>query len=91
MNSALQYRISSLVNFDNIIITDIYAAREQFDGVTKASDLTMQIRNDGKDAVYIEDFSQVEEYLRENVEENDMVFIMGAGDVIEIGKAVAKK
>lgn len=76
---------------DKLIITHIYAAREQFDGVTKASDLTMQIRNNGKDAVYIEDFSQVEEYLRENVRENDMVFIMGAGDVIEIGKAVAKK
>lgn len=70
---------------DKLIVTHIYAAREKFDGITKASNLAMQIRQRGQDAVYIEDFSQVVEYLKENVEPDDMVFIMGAGDVIKIG------
>ena len=75
---------------DKLVLTHIYAAREQFDGVTKASNLAMEIKEKGLDTVYIEDFSQVCEYLKENVEENDMVFIMGAGDVIKIGENIAK-
>ena len=30
------------------------------------------------------------DYLRENVKENDLVFIMGAGDVIEIGYKIVE-
>ena len=75
---------------DKLILTHIYAAREPFDGVTKASTLASQIKQNGKDTVYIEEFSHVCEYLKENIEENDMVFIMGAGDVIEIGYELVK-
>lgn len=75
---------------DKLVLTHIYAAREPFDGVTKASTLAAQIKQNGKDTVYIEDFSQVCEHLKENVSENDMVFIMGAGDVIEIGYEIVK-
>ncbi len=75
---------------DKLIFTHIYAAREKFDGVTKASDLAQQIRQSGKDAVYMEDFSQICSYLKENLKENDLVFIMGAGDVIDIGYNIVK-
>ena len=75
---------------DKLVLTHKYAAREPFDGVTKASALAAQIKQSGKDTVYIEDFSQVCEYLKENVSENDMVFIMGAGDVIEIGYEIVR-
>lgn len=75
---------------DKLVFTHIYAARESFDGVTKASLLAEEINKRGKEVVYIEDFSQVCDYLRKNVEENDIVFIMGAGDVIEIGYQVVK-
>lgn len=75
---------------DKLVVTHIYAAREKFDGVTKASDLAMQIKNRGKDTVYIEDFSQIEEYLKENVEPDDMVFIMGAGDIVNVGYDIVK-
>jgi len=76
---------------DKLVLTHIYAARETFDGVTKSSTLAAEIKQRGKDTVYIEDFSQVCEHLKENVSENDMVFIMGAGDVIEIGYEIVKK
>lgn len=82
--------IKSFDDTDKLILTHIYAAREDFDGVTKASNLAIEIKERGVDTVYIEDFSQVCEYLKENVEENDMVFIMGAGDVIKIGENIAK-
>ena len=76
---------------DKLVLTHIYAAREPFDGVTKSSTLAAEIRQSGKDTVYIEDFSQVCEHLKENVEKDDLVFIMGAGDVIDIGYEIAKK
>ncbi len=75
---------------DMLIFTHIYAAREPFDGVTKASTLAEEISKRGKDCIYIEEFSKVCDYLKKNVEENDMVFIMGAGDVIEIGYELVK-
>lgn len=75
---------------DKLILTHIYAAREQFDGVTRSSDLSEQIKNSGMDCIYIEDFSDICDYLKENVSENDMVFIMGAGDIIQIGNELVK-
>lgn len=76
---------------DKLIMTHIYAAREQFDGITRASNLAEQIQKKGIDAVYIEDFDSICEHLRKEVQPNDIVFIMGAGDVIEIGNRVAVK
>ena len=75
---------------DKLILTHIYAAREQFDGITRASDLANQIKNNGSDCVYIEEFSDICEYLKEHVSDNDMVFIMGAGDIINIGNELTK-
>lgn len=75
---------------DKLIFTHIYAAREKFDGVTKAENLAKEIKESGKDSVYIEDFPSVCQYLKVNVGENDLVFIMGAGDVIEIGEKIVK-
>ena len=77
-------------NADKLIFTHIYAAREKPDGVTKASNLAKQISESGKDAVYMEDFSQICSYLKENLKENDLVFVMGAGDVINIGYDIVK-
>ena len=76
---------------DKLVLTHIYAAREPFDGVTRASTLAAEIKERRRDTVYIEDFSQVCEHLKENVTENDLVFIMGAGDVINIGYDITKK
>ena len=80
--------LTSFDDCDKLIFTHIYAAREPFDGVTRASTLAQEISERGKDSIYIEEFSQICDYLKENVRENDLVFIMGAGDVIDIGYKV---
>ena len=38
--------------------------------------------------MYIEDFDEICSYLSENAAKDDMILIMGAGDVIEIGKKI---
>lgn len=77
---------------DVLIMTHIYPAREVFDGVTKPEKLAEDIKNRrGVNAIYIEDFSDIEYYLRQHVAKGDIVFTMGAGDVTEIGKALTQK
>lgn len=75
---------------DELIITHIYAAREKPDGVTSAEKLAEAIAERGINAKYMEDFSDIEEYLKNTVAEGDIVFTMGAGDVTNIGAAITK-
>lgn len=73
---------------DELILTHIYAAREKFDGVTSAEKLAEDIRNNGVNASYIDDFNDIANYLKENVCEGDIVFTMGAGDVVNINNLI---
>ena len=75
----------ALLNFDNIIILDIYAAREKNTYGITSKDLTNNICNLGKDAKYIPNFDECVKYLKENVKENDIILTQGAGTVTEIG------
>lgn len=76
---------------DMLIMTHIYAAREQFDGITKPERLAEEInKTRGADAIYIESFEDIAYYLRNHVCEGDIVFTMGAGDVTEIGKMLTE-
>ena len=70
---------------DELILTHIYAAREVFDGVTKPEKLAEEIAQRGVNAKYIEDFSDIVKYIKDNAQDGDIVFTMGAGDVTNIG------
>ena len=72
-------------------MTHIYAARENFDGYTKASVLAEQINNSGIDTEYIENFDDICNALKNEVQPGDIVFIMGAGDIIEVGYRLVGK
>ena len=37
------------------------------------------------DAVYIDDFKDIADYVKKNAHEGDIIYTMGAGDVTEIG------
>lgn len=76
---------NALLNFDNIIILDIYAARETNTYNISSKDLVDKIISLGKDAKYISDFDDCVSYLKENVKENDLVLTLGAGTVTQIG------
>ena len=75
----------ALLNFDNIIVLDIYAARENNTYGISSKDLVDEICRLGKNALYISDFSECVNYLKNNVEENDIIITQGAGTVTEIG------
>ena len=76
---------NALINFDHIIVLDIYAARERNIYNISSKDLVDKIISLGKDAKYIPDFEECVKYVKNNVEKNDIVITLGAGTVTEIG------
>lgn len=75
----------ALLNFDNIIVLDIYAARENNTYNISSKDLVDKIVSLGKDAKYIPNFDECVSFLKDNVKENDIVLTLGAGTVTNIG------
>ena len=75
----------AISNFDNIIILDIYAAREKNTFNISSKDLANEINSLGKKALYMPDFNEVVSYIKNNTRENDIVITLGAGTVTNIG------
>ena len=80
----------ALLNFDNIIVLDIYAAREKNTYNISSQDLVDKIKSLGKDAKYIPDFENCVSFLKENVKENDIIMTLGAGTVTQFGPLLIK-
>jgi UDP-N-acetylmuramate--alanine ligase len=81
---------SSFNDADKIIIADIYAAREKDTGEVHSKDLVELIKKEGKDAVYIDSFEKIKNYLKDNAKPGDIILTMGAGNVYEVGKMFLK-
>jgi UDP-N-acetylmuramate--alanine ligase len=80
----------SLIEFDHIILVDIYAAREKNTIGISSNDLAKKMKELGKEALYMPDFNNVVDYLKENVKDNDIILTLGAGTVTEIGPMLVK-
>ena len=78
----------ALLAFDNIIVTDIYAAREVNTYNISSEDLVNAIIKLGKDAKYIPSLEDCASYLKQNVQNDDIVLTLGAGTVTNIGPMI---
>ena len=81
---------TALLNFDNVIVIDIYAARESNTYGVTSKDLVNEIRKFGKEALYIPDFDECTAYLKSHVETGDIVLTLGAGTVTKISNMLVK-
>ena len=77
---------NALINFDNIIITDIYAAREENTYNISSQDLVNKINSLGKKAIYISDFNNIANYLKNHITQNDIIITLGAGTITNLSK-----
>ena len=77
-------------NFDNIIVVDIYAAREKNTFGISSKDLVNKIVSNGKKALYMPDFNDVVKYIKENAKPKDLVLTLGAGTVTNIGPMILR-
>ena len=81
----------AFVDADNVIITDIYAAREKDTGLVHSKDLVDEINAVSNNAIYIKSFEEIEDYLKENAKKDDVIFTVGAGNVFKIGDDLVNK
>ncbi len=76
---------------DNVIITDIYAAREKDTGLVNSSELVNSINKYSANAIYNNDFKNIADFIAHEAKPGDLVFTMGAGDVFKLGPLILKE
>ena len=79
-----------LLNFDHIIVTDIYAAREKDIYGVSSKDLANKIKKLGGDVKYISNFDEIVSFLKKNAKDNDIVLTVGAGTITELGEILVE-
>ena len=80
-----------LTNFDNIIITDIYAARETNTYGISSKDIITRIEKLGRKAYYISNFDDIIDFIKRNVQDNDIILTQGAGTVTKIAHKLVEE
>lgn len=75
---------------DNLILTDIYAAREKDTGIVSSKMLSDAVKKNGVNCTYIKEFDDILSHLKGNLKEGDLLVTMGAGDVYKIGENFLK-
>ncbi len=76
---------------DRVVLADIYAARELDIYGISSRDLQDEIRKLGTDCDYFPSFGEIEDFLRANVKEGDLVITMGAGNIVQVGNDLAEE
>ena len=71
---------------DEVILTDIYAAREQNTVGISSLDLAEKIREEGGSVTYIKDFPDIEKFVLKNLQTGDLLITMGAGNIVDVAE-----
>ena len=76
----------SLSLADEVILADIYAARETDTLGISSRDIADRIEKSGKKAHYFPSFDEIETFILENCVHGDLLITMGAGDIVKVGE-----
>ncbi len=87
-NAFLKEFAQSLSHADQIILTDIYAAREKNTIGISSLDLKKELDALGTPCIYEPDFTTIKELVLTMAASEDIVITMGAGSVVEIGEMI---
>ncbi len=82
---------SALSLADEIVLADIYAAREKDTLGISSETLQEKIRSLGHSCQYFPTFEAIENYLLKKCTKDDLLITMGAGDVVKIGENLLQK
>lgn len=82
---------SSFGNADEIIIADIYPAREKDTGEIHATDLCKAIDAYHASVQYIDSFEKIAAYVSSHASPGDLILTMGAGDIYKVGQMLIEK
>lgn len=76
----------ALLAADEVVLADIYAAREINTIGISSNDIAEKIVNAGGNAHYIPSFDEIETFILENCVPGDLLITMGAGDIVKVGE-----
>jgi UDP-N-acetylmuramate--alanine ligase len=69
---------------DEIVVLPIYAAREENESGITSRELSVKALEYNQNSSYVDSLDAAEEKLRKEITDQDMVVVMGAGDVTEL-------
>lgn len=78
-------------NVDELVLADIYAAREKDTGIVSSQSLGDAIRARGVNAKNFHSFEEIVEYLNSTLQPGNLLLTIGAGDVHRIGELYLEK
>lgn len=76
---------------DEIILADIYAAREKDTLGISSQTLQAEIEKLGHRCYYFPSFEEIQNFIMTNCTKDDLLITMGAGDVVKIGENLLQK
>ncbi len=79
--------VSALSEADEVVLADIYSAREANTYGVSSEQLAIDI---GAKAVYIDSFHGIYEYVTKNASDDTVVLILGAGDICKVSDMLVK-
>ncbi len=71
---------------DVVVLAKIYAARETDTLGISSGTLAEEISKKGKEVYYFETFDEIENFLLQFCEPEDLLITMGAGDIVKVGE-----
>ncbi len=76
----------ALAAADEVVLADIYAARETDTLGINSGDIAERIEARGTKAHYLGSFDEIEKFILENCVHGDLLITMGAGDIVKVGE-----
>lgn len=74
----------SLKEFDEIIVTDIFAAREKNIYNIISREIIDELKLVNKEALYIKSYDEIINYLKDKVLDGDIILTIGAGNITKL-------
>ncbi len=81
----------ALLTADEVVLADIYAAREINTIGISSNDIVCKMTEAGGKAHYIPSFDEIETFLLKNCVPGDLLITMGAGDIVKVGERLLGK
>ena len=76
----------ALAEADQVVLADIFPARETDNLGISSADLAEKIEQLGTKVHYLPSFDDIETFLLENCVNGDLLITMGAGDIVKVGE-----
>lgn len=82
--------VEALSLADTVVLAEIYAAREDNPHKISSKDLSDALKSRGVDSMYFPTMDEGGEFLKKNLMHDDMLIIMGAGDIYLSAKNIVE-